>query len=74
MRDDVDSLMQTLRAMKAAEARRRREPPGSLAYEQAERDVERYAERVFGLDRGSNGGAEDDDDQDEAEEREQLTG
>jgi hypothetical protein len=50
MRDElVDRIMKTIRAMKDADYRRRLEQPGTLAYEQAERDVERYADRVFGL-------------------------
>lgn len=75
VRDNVDRLMETLRAMKAAEARRRRERPGSLEYEQAQRDVERYADRVFGLGQPVvEGGAADVEDDGEDPEPNEMSG
>jgi hypothetical protein len=66
MRDElVDRIMQTIRAMKDADFRRRQERPGTLAYQQAERDVERYADRVFGLGQQHPLAADFDDGDDE---------
>ena len=76
MRDQVDRIMETLRAMKAADARRRRERPGSLEFEQAQRDVERYADRVFGLGHApAEGGAADEvEDDGKDPEQDEMTG